>query len=136
MVNYGTSDLVFENNTDGNIYILCKYTADNITIAIYGVAMNGVSYARENEILNVVSSGEDKITYDNEGKYLDKVQYTDESFVLKYPRDGYTVKSYRLKYINGKLVEKHLLRTDKYAPQQGEIVFGTQTRPEQMEAFP
>lgn len=128
MVNYGTSDLVFENNTEGNIYILCKYTPDKITISIYGYNLNGISYSTDNEITDTIKPKESRIIYDNEGKYLDKVQYSDESFVLKKSKEGYTVKSYRLKYNNGELVERQLLRVDKYPAQQGEIVYGVKTR--------
>ena len=129
MVNYGTSDLVFENNTGGNLYILCKYTPEKITVSIYGYDLNGVRYGVENEVMDKVSPKADKILHDKDGKYLDKIQYSDESFVLKKSREGYTVKSYRLKYLNNNLVERELLRVDKYPAQQGEVVYGVKERP-------
>ncbi len=128
MVNYGTSDLVFENNTEGDIYILCKYTDDSITISIYGADLQNVSYDRCYEIVNPVMSEPTQIIHDTEGKYADKVTFSDEFFELKKSRDGYTIKSYLIKRVNGKDVSKTLLRTDKYLPQQGVIVYGVQQR--------
>ena len=57
MVNYGTSDLIFENNTQGDIYILCKYTDTQITVSIYGTSLGEVSYDRQYEIVNQVEAG-------------------------------------------------------------------------------
>ena len=128
MVNYGTSDLVFENNTEGDIYILCKYTDNLITITIYGADLQNVSYDRCYEIVNPVSAEPTQIIYDKEGKYLDKVVFDDEFFELKKSRDGYTIKSYLIKYINGEEVDRKLLRTDKYLPQQGIVVYGVKQR--------
>ncbi len=128
MVNYGTSDLVFENNTNGEVYILCNYTPDKISISIYGESLQNVSFARESEIVNPVSAGEVNVVHDTQGKYLDRVKYVDECFELKRPRDGYTVKSYLVKLIDGVKVDQTLLRTDIYKPQQQVLVYGTQLR--------
>ncbi len=128
MVNYGSSDLVFENNSEGDIYILASFNSSNITISVYGVDLKGVRYERENEILNEIEPKPQEVIYDNEGKYIDKVKYDDECFELKVAKKGYTVKSYRLKYINDELVEKTLLRTDKYLPQHSVLVYGVQKR--------
>ena len=135
MVNYGTSDLVFENNTEGDIYILCKYTDSKITISIYGANLNGVSYKRDNEIINPVSAGETQVIYDTDGKYADKVTYNDECYELKKARDGYTIKSYLIKCIDGVEVDKKLLRTDKYAPVSGVIVYGVKERKNEINIF-
>lgn len=129
MVNYGTSDLVFENNTDGDIYILCNYTNDSITISVYGKSLGGQKFVMENEIVNEVSAGEQEIIYDADKKYIDKVKYEDECFELKKARNGYTIKSYRLRYVDGVLQDKVLLRTDKYLPQHSVLVYGVEKRP-------
>lgn len=133
MVNYGSSDLIFENNTNENIYILCNYANDKITITIYGEDLNGYKYMVENEIVNKVKPAEEKVIYDNEKKYIDKVRYKDQFFELKQAKEGYTVKSYRLSYLNGVLQNKTLLRTDKYLPQNRVIVYGVETRPKDIE---
>ncbi|MBQ8522229.1 MAG: VanW family protein [Clostridia bacterium] len=128
MVNYGSSDLIFENNTEGDIYILCKYTDSSITISIYGADLKNVSYNRQYEIVNPITAGETQIIYDNDGKYIDKVLYNDECFELKSARDGYTIKSYLIKLVDGVEVDKRLLRTDKYLPQHSVIVYGVKQR--------
>ena len=128
MVNYGTSDLVFENNTNGEVYILCKYTPDKITISIYGESLDNVSFVRESEVVNRTSATDTKVIHDTQGKYLDKVKYVDESFELKCARDGYTVKSYLIKLVDGVQVARELLRTDIYKPQQQVVVYGVQSR--------
>ena len=129
MVNYGTSDLIFENNTSGEIYILCQYTDSKITINIYGEDLKNTHFKLSSETINPIDAGETEIVYDTDGKYSDKIVYNDEYFELKKPRDGYTVKSYIIKCIDGVEVDKKLLRTDKYLPQNGVLVYGTKDRP-------
>lgn len=128
MVNYGTSDLVFENNTNGEVYILCNYTPEKISISIYGESLENVSYLRESCVVSRTSADDTKVIYDTQGKYLDRVRYVDENFELKSARDGYTVKSYIIKYVDGVEVERKLLRTDVYKPQQRVLVYGSQVR--------
>ena len=48
MVNYGSSDLVFENNTDGDIYIIAKFNQSNITV-VYG----GVKGRKKNQVESI-----------------------------------------------------------------------------------
>ena len=60
--------------------------------------------------------------------YLDKVKYVDEFFELKRAREGYTVKSYLVKLVDGAQTGRELLRTDVYKPQQQVLVYGGQQR--------
>ena len=93
----------------------------------------GVSRSIFDEIVNKVKPAEEKVIYDTEKKYIDKVRYKDQFFELKQAKEGYTVKSYRLSYLNGVLQNKTLLRTDKYLPQNRVIVYGVETRPKDIE---
>ena len=129
MVNYGTADLVFENNTEGDIYILCKYNSERITISIYGADMGNLRFERYSEIINPVQAGEMLVIHDVEGKYLDKVEYSDESFELKKAKDGYTIKSYLIIMRDNIEIERKVLRTDKYLPQNSVVVYGARQRP-------
>lgn len=129
MVNYGSSDLIFENNTNKNIYILCKYLNTKIRIEIYGESLGATSYSLQNEIVDKVECGAPTKIYDYDGKYLDKVKYTDETYELKRAKQGYTIKSYRVKKINDEVISTELLRIDKYSPQNQVLVYGTQIRP-------
>lgn len=135
MVNYGTSDLEFENNTEGDIYIVCKYVDTSITVTIYGADPKDVEYDRYYEIVNKVNADPAEIVYDTDFKYSDKVVYNDESFELKKSRDGYTIKSYLVKLSNGIEVERRLLRVDKYLPQKGIVVYGTKPREAEISIF-
>ena len=126
MVNFGSSDLKFKNNTNEKLTIITNYSANKIRIRIFGAAPDA-EYKLTNEIVSLTEPGED-VVYDTNGEYKDKVIYEDESFYLKKGVRGMEVKSYREKYVNGKLVKKTLLRTDKYKMQNAVKVFGTKKR--------
>lgn len=129
MVNYGSSDLIFENNTNHDIFILSSASGNKITFSIYGEDMKGVSYKLRNEILDEVCIDGEKVLYDFEKKYKDRVRFEDESFYLKRAKKGFLVKTYREKYLGDELILSELLRVDKYNAQQAVKVFGTEKRP-------
>lgn len=135
MVNWGTSDFVFTNNTSGDIYIFTDYTESQMSIKIFGVSKNGLSYKLRNEILDKRSAGKCQEVVDVDKKYYDRVRYTDESFYLKTAHDGFTVKSYRDTYMNGEFVKAELIRTDKYAPQSAIKIIGAEEREQPIEEF-
>ena len=127
MVNFGSSDLKFRNNTNQKLTIISNYETNKIRIRIYGEDLNNVEYKLKNEIIKVEQPLEEVIL-DTEGKYQDKVMFEDESFQLKKPSRGMEIKSYREKYVNGLLVYKQLLRYDKFKVQNGVTVFGVKPR--------
>lgn len=128
MVNYGSSDFVFTNNTAHDIYIFSSARDNALTIKIFGEALDNVSYKLKNEIIDKVSPEKEKVVIDYNGEYIDKVKYTDESFYLKRAKTGFVVKSYREKYLGDKLVFTELIRTDKYKEQQAVKVVGALIR--------
>ena len=128
MVNFGSSDLVFKNNTNEKLIIITNYNDSKIRLRIYGEDLNNIHYKLTNEILNITEPTEE-ILHDTEFKYSDKVMYEDEYFYLKKATRGLTVKSYREKYVNNTLVEKQLLREDVFAPQNAVKIFGSLPRP-------
>ena len=127
MVNFGSSDLKFRNNTNQKLTIISNYETNKIRIRIYGEDLNNVEYKLKNEIIKVEQPLEE-VVLDIEGKYQDKVMFEDESFQLKKPSRGMEIKSYREKYVNGLLVYKQLLRYDKFKVQNGVTVFGVKPR--------
>lgn len=129
MVNFGSSDLKFKNNTNSPITIIANYTNSKIRFRIYGENLNGVSYKLTNEIVNVIEPSE-QILKDTNLQYLDKVIYDDEFFYLKHGQKGMEVYSYRLKYKNDILLEKTKLRHDKFSPQDAIKVYGIKKRNE------
>ena len=127
MVNFGSSDLKFRNNTGEKLTIITNYSSSKARIRIFGEDMKGVKYKLSNQVLNVVEP-EIEDVYDDKNEYADKVQYEDESFILKKGSRGMEIKSFREKYVDGELVETEKLRTDKFTVQNGVRVFGTKKR--------
>lgn len=128
MVNYGSSDLVFVNNTSNKIFIYASVKNDRLHISIFGESLNGYEYKLKSEEVDIVPCAEEEIRIDEKGEYLDKVQYCDEYFYLKNASSGSTIKSYREIYCNGELIKTEYLRTDKYLPQHAIKVFGAKKR--------
>lgn len=133
MVNYGSSDLIFKNNTNEPIRIYAHCDNEKLYISIFGESLKGYSYKLKSEISDEIPAGADEIIIDNEQKYLDKVEFMDESFYLKKARNGCTIKSFREVYSYGNLVKIEELRTDKYLPQHAIIVYGSKFRPIELE---
>ena len=129
MVNYGSSDLVFENNTNNKIYISASVKNDKINISILGEELKGYQYKLRNDICDIIACDNEEIRIDEKREYVNKVEYLDEYFYLKKASDGCTIKSYRDVYCNGNLVKSELLRVDKYPAQHAIKVFGAKQRP-------
>ena len=129
MVNFGSSDLKFRNTSNEKLTIITNYTNSTARIRIFGEDLKNVKYVLSNEIVSVTEP-EEEILYDDKLEYLDKVQYTDESFCLKQASKGMEVKSYREKYVSNTLERKELLRDDKFKAQNSVIIFGTKKRDE------
>ena len=127
MVNFGSSDLKFRNNTSEKLTIITNFTNHKARIRIFGEQMNNTHYKLKNEILNITKPVEE-IVIDEKGKYLDKVMFDDEFFYLKKAYTGMEIKSYREKYINNTLVSTELLRHDKFKVQNAVKVYGSNKR--------
>ena len=127
MVNFGSSDLKFRNNTNEKITIITNYSSKSARIRIFGESLGGVNYKLTNEIVSITEP-KVEIKYDNAQEYLDKVEYDDEYFYLRRGGRGMEVKSYREKYDGGKLVSRELLRDDKFKVQNAIKVYGTKKR--------
>ena len=128
MVNFGSSDLKFENNTGGKIVLVTNFNQNRIRIRIFGEDLGQVKYKLVNEIVSVTEPEQEE-KQDTAGEYMDRVIYKDQSFVLKKGTRGMEIKSYREKYVNGLLVNTELLRFDKFKPTNAVVVYGTKDRP-------
>ncbi len=129
MVNFGSSDLKFRNNTDEKIIIITNYSPSTIRIRIYGKKDINTKYKLSNEIINSIEPKEE-ILIDEKNEYTDKVTYDDEFFYLKRGNRGMEIKSYREKYVDNVLINKELLRHDKFAVQNSVKVYGNKSRDE------
>ena len=65
---------------------------------------------------------------DNNQEHLDKITFEDEFFYFKKPSKGMEIKSYREKYVDNILIEKQLLRHDKFKVQNAIKIYGSQKR--------
>ena len=126
MVNFGSSDLKFRNNTNEKITIITNYSNSQARIRIFGAKMNEV-YKLTNEIVSVTEPAEE-VVVDTAQEYADKVLYDDESFYLKRGSKGMEIKSFRDKYINGEFVSRETLRFDKFKVQNAIKVYGAKKR--------
>lgn len=129
MVNYGSSDLRFRNNTDEKIIIVTNFSSSRARIRIFGADLGDISYKLKNEIVSITEPSVE-VEYDSTGKYIDRVEYEDEFFYLKNAYRGMEIKSYRDMYKAGKFVSSELLRFDKFKVQNGVKVYGTKKRAE------
>lgn len=127
MVNFGSSDLKFRNNTSEKLTIITNYSSSTARIRIYGENLNNIYYKLSNEILETIEPKEE-IFIDEKQEYLDKVKFDDEFFYLKNGQRGMEINSFREKYHNNILVEKELLRHDKFQVQNKIKIYGSVKR--------
>lgn len=130
MVNFGSSDLKFKNNTGTKIIIVTNFTPNKIRIRIFGESLGNIKFKLASEIISTTLPNEE-IIKDNKQEYTDKVLYDDQSFLLKKGSVGMEIKSYRQKYVSGELVSTELIRFDKFKAQNAVRVYGTKKRAEQ-----
>ena len=129
MVNYGSSDLKLKNNTAEKITIITNYSPRKARVRIYGEDLKGKRFVLKNKVSNVVEPIEE-ILVDNDGEYVDKVQFEDESFCLKNGSKGITIESFVECYNGDNLISTKKLRKDIYKPQNKITIFGSKKRTE------
>jgi len=127
-------DFSFRNNTDSPIYIITKVMLKPkvdrnhylVICDIYGPAMEeGVTYDIA-AVTTQVPIPEATIVPDNKAEhvvYVDDPPYTEKGAV------GYEVDSYKVKYVDGKEVERTFLYHDSYPPVQPITYVGVNERP-------
>lgn len=121
MVNSGSADLRFINNTH-NPVIIKAYADDNrIKIEIMG-EKNGFTIERQSEIVEEIIAPEEITVIDEKGEYSELKK--GERKVITYSKNGLVSKGIIIKRVNGKVVSKRTLRVDRYKPQTGIIVVG------------
>ena len=128
MVNFGSADLKWRNNFDFPLFVLTNIVGNNIVVKIFGKNIHNVRYERVCEIEETSPPPDDEIVVDSDGEYADLVQYNDESEYIQLPHTGYTVRAFLVKFENGNLVERKLLRRVRYHSCGGIKVVGTKER--------
>ena len=125
MVNSGSADLRFMNDTKNPIIIKTYADASTIKIEIYGEPMRE-KYVRQSVVKGEIPSTEKEIIPDALGEYPDL--YEGESKVLKYGKNGIISTGILIKQINGKPVSTSVIRSDRYNPTKTIIIEGTAKR--------
>ena len=108
-VDYGNIDFTFKNDTGHTIYMFIYLSKNkdskrkkNINVEIYGVEQPGVEYKCRNEILEwTPANDESKYEYETDKTMLAGAK----PVLIRNPHDGYKVKTYVDKYVNGSFVK-------------------------------
>ena len=114
-VDYGNIDFAFKNDTGSTIYVFVYITKNkdsgrrkNINVEVYGQEQPGVEYKCRNEILeHTPSDDKDKIEYETDKTMLASAK----PILIRNPHDGYKVRTYVDKYVDGKFVKT--IRTEE-----------------------
>lgn len=127
MVNFGSADMVFRNNTDHPIFIKAWGDENDCYVEIYGEPLpKGLEIKRKSKFIRSIPHSGDKIIPDTKGIYIDKIIFKGEYYRVKYPQEGYEAEGYLQYYVDGELVEEKLVRRARYNSQQGIIYEGTE----------
>lgn len=133
MVSEYISDLRFTNNLNEPIFISAYCDVERAYVDIYGENMEeGVEYKTRSETIKTIPHGADNIMVDTNKEYTDKVLFKGEYYRLTSGKDGCEVKAYLQKYKNGNLIEEKEIRHEIYQPQNGLVVEGAITPPENL----
>ena len=129
MVNSGYADLKFINNTHNPIIIKAFANGDRLLIEIWGQKMKE-KYIRKSVVTKTLPALEEQVVLDTEGNYPDIFQ--GEYRWVRYGKEGLLSEGYVVKVLDGK-TEKKRIRSDRYSPTRGLIVYGTTEKPKQMQ---
>ena len=125
MVNSGSADLRFINNTKNPIIIKCFADGSILKVVIYGQPMQE-KYVRQSTITQYVDSVNQRTILDTKGEYPNL--YKGETLVLQYAKPGYVSQGVLIKTINGKVVSSKTIRNDVYKPVDKVIIQGNAER--------
>ena len=126
MVNSGTSDLRFINDTKNPIIIRARADGNKLTVKIVGEPLK-VEYRLESKTISKIPAPEYIVIKDEKGDYPDL--YEGEKLYLSYSKDGIKSQGYIETYKDGKKISTRLLRRDTYSAVQGKVIIGTTPRP-------
>lgn len=125
MVNSGSADLKFINNTDNPIYLKTYANGEILRIEVYGQPLE-LTFERKSVTIEEIPAPEYDEIYDDNGDYPEL--YEGERLFVKYGRAGYKSEGYLIAVKNGKTVKIRKIRSDYYKPVKGLIVHGRAVR--------
>lgn len=125
MVNSGYADLKFINNTHNPIIIKAFANGDRLLIEIWGQKMKE-KYIRKSVVIKTLPALEEQVIFDTNGNYPDV--FKGEYKWVRYGKEGLMSEGYLIKVLDKK-TEKKKIRSDRYSPTRGLIVYGTAEKP-------
>lgn len=128
MVNSGSADLRFVNNTDNPVLLRAYADGSMLRIEVYGQPMLE-KYSRQSLITEKIPAPQAEIAFDDAGEFPEL--YEGDSKVVKYGKEGYKSEGYLIITKNGKLTGMKKIRSDSYSAVRGKIVFGKAVKPVQ-----
>ena len=133
MVNSGSADLRFINNTHNPVIIKTSADGSKLKISIYGEPPE-YTIERKSVTVKTIAPPPEQILKDIKGEYPDL--YKGEKKVVSYGKNGYKSEGYVIKKKDGCADVKLKIRTDTYAAVRGIIIEGTAVRPTGEETEP
>lgn len=121
MVNSGSADLKFINNTNNPIIIYASSNDTQVKFVISGEPMEK-TIIRESKVIDYLPVETEYID-DVNGNFTDL--YKGESRVVKYGKAGLISEGYIIEKKNGKIMNKKLIRKDRYNSTKNIVVRGT-----------
>lgn len=128
MVNSGSADLRFINNTHNPVILSCVANGEFLSVKVYGQPMKE-KYVRKSVILGEIPAPEYEVVTDALGEYPDL--FEGESKIIKYSKAGLKSEGYLCCVVNGKVTNTKRIRVDTYSAVRGKIVKGAVPRVEQ-----
>lgn len=118
MVNSGSSDMKFVNESDGPVFIRAYGDDTTAHVEIYGLKMP-YKIVKESKVVSRSAVPEDKFFTDTENKYVSEEMLSGETKRVSYGAAGLSSEGYLSYYRNGVLIERKLIRKDVYRSVQG-----------------
>lgn len=127
MVNSGSADLRFINNTHNPIILKTFADENKVTIEVWGEPMQE-KYLRQSQITEYIPAPVEEIVLDEKGEYPNL--YEGERMTIQYSKKGYRSQATLVKVLNGKVIDKSVIRKDKYNAVKGVVIEGKAQRPQ------
>lgn len=121
MVNSGSSDLKFKNNTGEKIIIATSYNNDTCLVNIYGVK-NEFKIVRKSEKVDTIENYETEITSNYEAYGLNAPPLKGEQIVLSQGKAGYKALGELEYYKEGVLIKTKKIRENVYKPTKRVVI--------------
>ena len=131
---YGRLDLVFRNNTSGNIYMTAhvnevKKNKYETEVCIYGPSLGDGVYYTLRTITVETTAAPLVATYQPDADQAYVIYKDEEPYLLRQAREGFVNETYLQRWENGQLVSETFISRDTCKAREAVYLTGTQDRP-------